>query len=193
MQRRHWIHTIHFRHLDVVDGDEEAFHKGFGELWIELEKDTRLRYACGQIERGEEGRLHAQIYTEWKTSMRRNQVTAALPSHAEPREGTRSQARDYCRKSDGRECAMPDLGEWRAERGNDTFGKQRGPKQRALELITVQGLNPFEIAVEDPEAYFTFSTAIHRLYDALKVSGALPARVLPKAALPISPEGGEEE
>lgn len=191
MQRRHWIHTIHFRHLGVVDGDEEAFHKAFGELWIELEKDTRLRYAGGQIERGEEGRLHAQVYTEWKESLRIKQVTKAVPSHVEPREGTRTQARDYCRKSEGRECAMPDLGQWRAERGNDTFGNNDGPKKRALRLVTERGLDPIQIAVEDPEAYFTFSTAIHRLYEALKLAGALPT-ALPEARHRV-PEGGEEE
>ena len=192
MQRRHWCHTIHFAHLGVVDGDEQAFHQAFGELWVELEKDTRLRYAGGQIERGKNGRLHAQVYTEWKASLRMNQVRKAVPSHAEPREGTRSQARDYVRKSEGRECAMPDLGEWRAERGDDTFGKQEGPKQRALRLITEVGLNPWEIAVEDPDAYFTFSTAIHRLWEALKQAGALPSRQMPKARNQTS-EGDEEE
>ncbi len=188
-QKRHWISTVHFTHLGVVDGDEDAFEAKMKEVYEALNADTRIRYACGQLERGEGGRLHAQIYTEWKCSMRRSQVAKVLPSHLEPLRGTRTQARDYCRKSEGRHSTLAEIGDWRPERGDSNFGARIGPKQRALALITQEGLEPFEIAVRDPEAYFTFSTAIHRLYEALYQSGALPERVLPDAA-----DGcGEEE
>lgn len=189
-QKRHWISTIHFTHLGVVDGEEERFGERLREVWDGLQADTRLRYACGQLERGEGGRLHAQIYTEWKSSMRRNQVAKVLPSHLESRKGTRSQARDYCRKSEGREFTLPDLGEWRPERGDAKFGASDGPKARAIRYVVEDGLHPLDIAQQDPECYFTFSTAIHRLYEALKVQGALP-KALPKA-LP-HPRVGEEE
>lgn len=191
-QRRHWLSTIWPKHLGAEN--DEQFGVLVCELWKQLDQDTRLKYACGQFERGEEGGLHVQVYTEWNTSLRRSQVLKVLPSHSEARQGTRSQARDYCRKSEGREGALPDLGEWRAERGDDTFGASLGPKARALELITKQGLTPMEISVEDPEAYFTFSTAIHRLYEMLKVAGALPQRseVLPKSLPPVTSTCEEE-
>jgi hypothetical protein len=189
-QKRHWISTVHFTHLGVVDGEEEAFGEALAKVWDGLNADTRLRYATGQLERGEGGRLHAQIYTEWKVSMRRSQVAKVLPSHLEPVRGTRTQAREYCRKSEGRVLTLPELGEWRPERGDSSFGTKDGPKARAIALITEKGMHPIEIAQHDPEAYFTFSTAIHRLYEALKLAGALP-KVLPEAG--HLPRLGEEE
>lgn len=182
---------MHFTHLGVNDEDEMEFGQKLGEVWKTLQDDTRLRYACGQLERGEGGRLHAQIYTEWNTSLRLNQVAKVLPSHLEPVRGTRTQARDYCRKAEGREFALPDLGVWRAERGDPSFNKEEGPKARALKLITEEGLHPHQIAAKDPEAYFIFGAQIDRLYLALKEAGALPkpkVEVLPESRPPSSDE-----
>ncbi len=172
-QKRHWIHTIHPAHLGI-DGNEAGFEAEFERLWESLEQDSRLRYACAQAERGEEGALHFQVYTEWKTSLRLAQVCKALPSHAESREGTRTQARNYCRKADSRVFALHDLGEWRSERGDDDYGQVEGPKARALRYLTGEGLTPLEVAARDPECYFTFSNPIHTLWNALRAMEAQP-------------------
>lgn len=167
-QKRHWVATVHFAHLGLDDTHgEEEFTSALREVWNGLDRDTRLRYACGQLERGDGGRLHAQVYCEFTQSLRRTQVEKVLPGHLEPRTGTRQQARDYCRKADTRVAALADLGEWRAERGDDGFGKGIGPKARALQMVVQEGMTPREIAAQDPEAYFTFHRAINELYRAL--------------------------
>lgn len=166
-QKRHWIHTVFASHLGLdTESNEATFEAAFAEIYEALRADRRLRYACAQAERGEEGRLHFQVYTEWKVSLRRNQVCKAMPSHAEWRTGNRQQARDYCRKADSRVFSLPDLGVWRAERGDDDFGQVEGPKARALRYITGENMTPLEIAARDPECYFTFASAIHKLFEA---------------------------
>lgn len=187
-QKRHWLHTVQAGHLGL-NGDENdaAFEAAMEVAYQQLERDERLRYACAQAERGEEGHLHFQVYTEWKTSLRRAQVVKALPSHAEHRQGTRRQARKYCMKADTRVYTLPDLGTWRPERGDDDFGQVEGPKARALRYLTSEGLTPLEIAALDPECYFTFHRAIHETWKALQ-----GLNVLPPAAGTLDSDGEEE-
>jgi len=86
---------------------------------------------------------------------------------------TRTKCRDYCRKvSDDKSqkvAALPDLGEWRPERGDGSTSStgEPGPKARALQYVVKDGLSPAEIARLDPECYFTFHHAIKALYLAL--------------------------
>lgn len=62
-----------------------------------------IQYACGQQERGAQGFLHWQLFIQFKSRVRLHQVQQAVGDdtcHCEPRAGTPSQARDYCRKLD---------------------------------------------------------------------------------------------
>ena len=161
-QYRHWVHTVQCGHLDTEN--EEVFTAAVLQLWEMLEGNANLRYATGQLERGEGGKLHAQIYTEWKKAYRVGEVTKWLPSHAERRTGSRNQARLYVTKAEGREMALAPIGEWRPDR--ESGGTVR-PKARALQYIIKDGLTPKEIAVMDPECYFTHYRAIQELYRAL--------------------------
>jgi len=169
-QKRHWVHTIWPGHVGLEDDcTAEEFIQAVNEVIDEVRTDGRLRYLTGQIEVGDGQGVHGQVYTEWATSLRRTQVCKALPSHAEYRTGTRAQARDYCRKAEGRVQAFRCHGEWRAERGDDDFGQQAGPKARALAMV-LAGKDPMQIAVEDPECFFTFHRSIVSLYGALELA-----------------------
>lgn len=169
-QKRHWIHTIWPGHVGLEDDcDDEEFISAVNAVIDEVRTDGRLRYLTGQIEEGDSGGIHAQVYTEWTTSLRRTQVCKALPSHAEYRTGTRQQAREYCRKKEGRISPFPDHGEWRPERGDDDFGQRDGPKARALKMV-LAGKDPIQIAEEDPEAFFTFHRSICSLAGALEAA-----------------------
>lgn len=168
VQRRHWMLTIQHAHLGLNDESSlDDFVNAMEERWQIVQGHDSVRYACGQLERGEDtGRLHAQVYIEFNTSLRNAQVRKVLDSWAEPREGTRTQARDYCRKREGRVLALPDLGEWVAERG-DGQKTGPGPKQQALAMLVTDGMTPAQIAKEAPEVYFQFHAAIKALYEAI--------------------------
>lgn len=61
--------------------------------------EKNLQYACGELERGENGTLHIQAYVEWKGPRTFQTVHKLFPrAHIEPRGGTASDARDYCLK-----------------------------------------------------------------------------------------------
>ena len=158
---------------EYEDWFEMRFDEEMRGIWSRIEDDAALRYACGQAEKTEDGSLHFQIYTEWKRSFRRNEVVARIPSHAEPVRGTRTQARDYCRKSETRVYALPELGRWRPERGADGWGHATSPKARALAYIE-EGMTPREIAVADPQCFFTHHRAIKALYEALQGAECAP-------------------
>lgn len=163
-QRRHWCGTVHLGHLESEN--EEDFFEDLEQAWAKLEKDSRVVFGCGQFERGESGTLHGQIYLEFSKSLRQTQVSKVINGNWEPRHGTRTQCRDYHTKSESRVEALPDFGEFRAERA--AGGVQAvGPKARALHYITREGLTPSEIAALDPECYFTFHHSIRALWDAL--------------------------
>lgn len=68
-----------------------------------LEKNERVRYAIFQSETGESGTPHYQGYVEYDKPQRYSFLHRLLePCHCERRKGTRTQARDYCRKEDSR-------------------------------------------------------------------------------------------
>lgn len=168
IQRRHWVLTVQSAHLGLDENSSvDDFVNAMNEAWERVEKDGRVRYACGQLERGEAtGRLHGQVYLEFDVSLRNAQVRKVVDSWAEPREGTRTQARDYCRKRDGRVLSLPDLGEWREERG-DGNKTGPGPKMQALQMLVTDGMTPAQIAIEAPDVYFQFHAAINATYKAL--------------------------
>ncbi len=153
-QRRHWMCTVQLKHMGleakVSDGDAEARLR---DLWSLVEADPRVVYACGQLERGEGGRLHGQCYVEFNSSLRNAQVRSVLPSFATHMRMSRTKCRDYCRKASDddseRVQALPEIGKWRAERG-DAAGSLPGPKQRCLNYLVQDGMTPSEITKRDP-------------------------------------------
>ena len=170
-QKRHWLHTVHWGHLGYDDpGTLEEFMKAMNE-WIEnLTKATTLRYLCGQVEKcPDTGRLHGQMYTEWKKSLRFGELLKIAPSDLEYRKGTRTEARDYVTsavwkgKDKGKVADLPAYGEWRPD--SEASGKKTTQKEQAIHYI-LEGLTPQEISWKDPLVYFTHHYAIHRLWEA---------------------------
>lgn len=173
-QRSHWCGTVNPGHLDGgTELTEADLMTAFRQAWGGVSADSAVRYACGQIEVASTGTLHIQCYIEYTRSQRRSRVKATLNGSHEPRFGTRAQARKYCRKSDSRIEALPEVGIWLAPKELD---KDSNPKWRALSLVT-QGFTPVEIAVRDPEAFFTHHRAIQELHAALSTDDAESARM----------------
>ena len=72
---------------------------------LDLTKD-KIRYICYGVERcPETGREHKQGFVIFNRTCRvpkcKEWIGGGNGTHVEPRRGTRNQARDYCRKSDG--------------------------------------------------------------------------------------------
>lgn len=150
-QKRHWVGTIQLGHL-------EHSTDTFEDWWNVLEAAPDLVYAIGQIEEAETGTLHIQVYTEWKTSLRRSEVIRrAGNGHWEARQGTRTQARDYCRKKDSRVKKLGEFGKWRPDVKSEPA---ESPKMIALRLLVEEGKNPAEICAEYPAVFFTHHRAI---------------------------------
>lgn len=182
-QKRHFMHTIHKKHLSSEDVTDDDFIELVENLFQSVSTDTGLRYLTGQIERGDDGRIHAQCYSEWRNSLRFAEVAKRLPSHVEQREGTRTEARLYVTKTETRVAELPVIGVWREESDREkTKGKMR-MKDVALLMIVGEGKTPDDIALEAPEVYFTHSRKIVDLYDARQRAvvrrnrGVLPPKV----------------
>lgn len=165
-QKRHWVATVWPGHLGLDEtATEEEFALALTTEWKAAIADKRVKFACGQLERNGDGALHGHGYVEFADSLRRTQVVKWLGGSWEPRHETRTQARDYVTKPKGREAPLATVGEWRPEgRGQPA---REGPKARALRYVTQEGLSPKDIALLDPECYFTFHRSIHALWDAL--------------------------
>lgn len=130
----------------------------FQDWWLSLESAPGLVYAIGQIEEAETGSLHIQVYTEWKTSVRRSEVIRrAGKGHWEPRRGSRTQCRDYCRKKDSRVDKLGEFGTWRPDVKADPT---ESPKSVALRMLVEEGKTPAEICAERPDVFFTHHRSI---------------------------------
>lgn len=87
------------------------------QLDVTLETPS-VRYAIFQIETGEEGTPHFQGYLELQRSQRLSFLQRLIPgAHFEQRRGTREQARDYCRKEEGRVEGPWEVGTWEGGQG----------------------------------------------------------------------------
>lgn len=166
-QLRHWFHTIHPKHIGLEDCSTVEILDGMVRFWSSLVDASGLRWLNGQIERcPETGRLHIQAYSEWKASKRRSEVSKIISSHLEPRAGSREDARDYCRsvtwrgKDKGQVQLLPDIGEWRKEKGPQGVS----PKQRAIGMLKL-GFTPEQILLSDVECYFTHFRSIQHVYN----------------------------
>ena len=171
-QKRHWLLTVHDEHLKKWNVVKDEFHDPHSCVQFEqiFAETKAVRYACGQTEAcPQTGKIHQQIYVEFKDSLRLSQVVKLFPSHAEPRLGTRTDAREYCMmetyngKSKGKVAHSEwQCGTWR----QDVEGRTMTQKKRILQYICEQGMTPVDIALQDPEAYFTHWRSIDALYNA---------------------------
>lgn len=99
----------------------------------------RLRYCIFQRELTQNGREHLQGYAEFNELVTMAMLRQIFNStvHIERRQGTREQARDYCRKADSR---VPDtepfeVGIWETQQG------KRNDLDAAIECMLAEGFD----------------------------------------------------
>jgi len=203
-QYRHWMVTVHAGHVDINIDDYEADEDGGAERlatdlisalnahWEVLREHEDLRYAIGQVETTNSGRLHIQAYTEWKRSFRVGEVAKRWAGSYEQRNGSRDAARDYCRKKDSRVQGLDELGQWR----DDPHDNHRESlRQKAVSMIAVEGLTPERIAMREPMVYFVHFRAIEALSKALGRDIDVPKirRNIKGFGEPADDDGGTEK
>ncbi len=164
-QKRHWLLTVfekHFRKMDLNQNFDSSLESTFAAC-------RKVRYASGQLEKcPTTGTLHHQIYVEFNESLRLSQVVKLFPSNAEPRLGTRTDAREYTTsekyngKLKGKIGDHWEVGTWR----QDVEGRTMTQKARIIQAICANGMTPKDIAQSDPEAFFSHYRAIEALYAA---------------------------
>jgi hypothetical protein len=107
-----------------------------------------VRYAIWQLEKGESGTPHYQGYIELVKTCRVSSMAKLIPrAHFEVRRGTREEAREYCRKDEGRLAGPWEYGTW-------TGGQGARTDLSKLRELLLAGMTEKEISDEDFELWF---------------------------------------
>jgi len=154
--------------------------------WLALEDDL-LRYLVWQKELSPgTGRVHLQAYAEFARPVRLRQVKRILGDetcHCEAREGSRDQARDYCRDADkrapGAESGPWEHGEWRAA------GQGRRSDLDAVHQLLRDGCSEVEIS----DAHFATWARYWRAFERFRLIHIEPRSWKPQVSLYWGPTG----
>lgn len=126
------------------------------ELYEYCKQLNSIKYFVFQREKGHEtGTEHIQMYIEFNNPKRFETIKSYFPkAHIEPRKGSKSQARDYCMKSDTR------IGE-PMEYGDFIDNGKRSDLTEIYELVK-DGATDFEIMDLYPTQFMRYSKAIQQ-------------------------------
>lgn len=180
-QKRHWIGTIHHGHLSDGEYDAAEAEKLFEILLDDIHEGNivGLTFAQGQMEITSNERLHLQLYCEFKTSLREKEVENRIPGRWDFRVGDKNSVIKYMTKTPSKVGMEFKWGTMKL----DKVAPENRPKTRALMYLIQDGLTPAEIAILDPECYFTHYAAINALFNMRAKNTTTIANLL----------GGEEE
>lgn len=128
-----------------------------------FDMEDGIEYAIWQREKcPKTGREHWQGYIEFTNARKIKSVVAANQTgskmHVEPRKGTRTEARDYCKKADTQILPPTEIGQWKEEQGQ---GKRNDLNELAEKLLA--GATEEEIATEHGGHYIRYWRGIARL------------------------------
>ncbi len=138
-RKRHWCFTSYLVGLDIPD-------------------PLVVRYMIYQSEICEETkRPHYQGYIEFYDNVRLTKVKSTIGEcHAEPRRGSRTAAREYCRKP---ESAVPntvvEFGQWREDTNR---------KRKLVDLLR-SGMSLTELIEEAPDIYVRYHRGLKSLFN----------------------------
>lgn len=140
---KHWCFT-----LAVEDGSSATTAQHLAPLAAEAS------YMIAQKERAPTtGLLHIQGYLELSRKQRMTALKKLLPrAHWELRQGTRTQARDYCRKEDTRVEEPYELGSWKEDNSKLTL--------EDLMKRLREGATNLQLLDEFPVLYLMYATRI---------------------------------
>lgn len=147
-----WLITINYK-----DGRHEICEI----LESKLKSLADIKYFIFQLEKGENGTYHHQIYIQFKRRKTFDIVKEMFPrAHLEVRRGTHQQAKDYCSKSETRENRPF---EW----GDETIQGNRSDLDEIYNLLK-SGSNIDLILHEYPSQYIRYRNSIDALYQKIQ-------------------------
>jgi hypothetical protein len=146
---RHWLLTINYKDSTPPTDDE---------LQFTLENLSNIRYYIYQLEQGEQGTHHHQLYLSFHNTIRFSYLKKQFPTaHIESRRGTHQQARDYCSKDDTRVSSVHEWGDPPDEQG------KRSDIIEIYEMIN-DGFTLKDIREAFPSQYLRYRNQIHTVH-----------------------------
>lgn len=144
---------LQFRNFILTINNEE---RSDTELFEYCKQLNNIKYFVFQREKGnEKGTEHIQMYLEFSMPKKFETIKSYFPrAHIEERKGTKSQARDYCMKSDTR------IGE-PMEYGTFVDNGKRSDLSDIYELVK-DGATDYEIMELYPTQFMRYSKAIQQ-------------------------------
>lgn len=143
-----WLLTINYYEKEPTD-DEQL------QSYLKNIKD--IQYYIGQLEQGESGTIHHQIYIIFKKRKYFTYLKELFPSaHIEMRRGSHQQAKEYCSKPDTRKALTFEWGE-QTEQG------KRTDLSDILEMI-YEGSTINDIINTYPSQYLRYKNNIESLF-----------------------------
>lgn len=128
-----------------------------------IENLKGLEYAIFQLEQGESGTPHFQIYLEFKNQKRFETLKNQFPTaHIEKRLGTKEQARNYCMKEETRIVGPVEIGQFIPE--------ERGKRKDLEELAEaiLNGADEFEVMELYPHLYLKYRKHIKGMIEDIR-------------------------
>ncbi len=150
-RRRCWCFTV----------NNPARHSlSYEKLVANLNGNSLIRYYVFQEEKGDVGTPHFQGYLEFKRPQSFSLVTTDIFSgfaHVEARRGTREQARDYCKKEEGRVNGPWEHGDWEAG------GAGTRTDIAAAYAIIKDGATESDVCSQFPVTYCKYHSGLNKM------------------------------
>ena len=138
----------------------------YRQWWAALGEFPNLLWRKGQVEVDDSGKLHIQAAIRLQKSQRSKTLRRRLGGHFEPARSWDALV-NYVQKTQARVEFLGEDGELPGGTRTEGYGSA---KQRAIEALR-DGLTPTDIALTDPDAYFTHWRSIEALWEKIKDSG----------------------
>jgi len=159
---RNWIYTLF--NVGDVQPISESLEQSVGTWFTQLKSHVdggTIRYVIGQLERcPETGRLHIQLYAEYRNPVRRGQLQRLLGlpdgyGWADPRRGSREQAIAYCSKEETRVVGPYQYG------STDVGDAKRSFVDTAIDALKAGGIK--RVVEECPGIYLRYTRGVEAL------------------------------
>lgn len=118
-----WLGTVHQGHIDAWNetctNPDWVWNNLDPEQDYQVPRHEDVKYLAWQLERGEEGTLHVQVYVQFKPNRKKTlaAIRTIMPGHWEMQRGSNEDCREYVRKEDTRVRGPWEWGQFTAGRG----------------------------------------------------------------------------
>lgn len=164
LQKTCFIYTVNLGHvgLDTSASEDDIIEKLEGHH-LTLMSFPNVKLIRAQIERNSSGVLHINGAVKFKKVIRARTLENKWKCWAEPALNEEA-VMNYGKKIDTRVKELPNYGVKKAAKP-----KVRRPKEKAIQML-LDGMDPMEICMKEPEVYFTHHRAIVETWKMLQAA-----------------------